>query len=189
MAGKLIIISGPSGAGKSTIVQHLKSKDDFNLEFSISATSRPKRGEEENGKDYYFLTIDNFRARIDDGEFLEWEEVYPKQLYGTLKSEVTRLSLKEKNIIFDVDVVGGTNIKRSYKDRSVSIFIKPPSIEAREERLKGRNTESEESIQKRIKKSRMEMTYARRFDHVIVNEDLETAKAEAEKIVREFLSS
>lgn len=189
MAGKLIIISGPSGAGKSTIVQHLKNNIDFNLEFSISATSRPKRGDEVHGKDYYFLSIDEFKNRIDDDEFLEWEEVYSKQMYGTLKSEITRLSIKEKNIIFDVDVVGGSNIKRNFKDKSLSIFIKPPSTEALEERLKGRNTESEAGIRKRVNKARMELTYARRFDQVIVNDDLETAKAETEKLVSEFLSS
>lgn len=188
MAGKLVIISGPSGVGKSTIVNYIKNINDFNLEFSVSATSRPKRENEQEGVDYYFLSIDEFRNRVDDNEFLEWEEVYPKQFYGTMKSEITRLSMKEKNIIFDVDVVGGSNIKRHYKDKAISIFIKPPSVDDLEKRLIARKTDSEESIKRRIKKSRLEMTYARRFDHIILNDDLETAKAETERIVREFLS-
>ncbi len=187
MAGKLVIISGPSGAGKSTIVQFLRNIGDLNLEFSISATTRAKRSDETDGVDYYFLTIDAFKNRIDDNEFLEWEEVYNKQLYGTLKSEITRLSLNDKNIIFDVDVAGATNIQRNYKDKSISIFIKPPSKEALEKRLKDRKTDSEENIQKRLKKSRLELTYARRFNHIIVNDDLEKAKAEVEKIVCDFL--
>lgn len=187
MAGKLVIISGPSGAGKSTLVQFLRSISDFNLEFSISATTRPKRGDEKDGEDYYFLSIDDFKNRIDDNEFLEWEEVYNKQLYGTLKSEITRLSLMNKNIIFDVDVAGATNIQRNYKDKSVSIFIKPPSADDLEKRLKSRKTDTEENIQKRLKKSRLELTYARRFNHTVVNDDLDKAKEEVEKIIREFL--
>jgi guanylate kinase len=187
MAGKLVIISGPSGAGKSTIVHFLKGIEELNFEFSVSATTRAKREEEKDGEDYYFLSIDEFKNRIDDNEFLEWEEVYNKQLYGTLKSEITRLSLMEKNIIFDVDVAGATNIKRNYKEQSISIFIKPPSPEELEKRLKNRKTETEESIQKRVKKSKLELTYARRFDHIIVNDDLETAKAEVVKLVRDFL--
>lgn len=188
MAGKLIIISGPSGSGKTTIVDYIKEIGDFNLEFSVSATSRAKRKNEKEGINYYFLSIDDFRNRIDDNEFIEWEEVYPKQFYGTLKSEITRLSMKEKNIIFDVDVVGGSNIKREYKEKVVSIFIKSPSLEDLENRLRARKTDSEESIIRRIKKARLEMTYARRFDYTVINEDLDKAKAEVEKIVREFLS-
>lgn len=187
MAGKLVIISGPSGAGKSTIVHFLKGIEELNLEFSVSATTRTKRGEEKDGEDYYFLSIDEFKNRIDDNEFLEWEEVYNQQLYGTLRSEITRLSLMEKNIIFDVDVAGATNIKRNYKEQSVSIFIKPPSPEELEKRLKSRKTETEGSILKRIKKSKLELTYARRFDHIVVNDDLEAAKAEVEKLVKDFL--
>lgn len=188
MAGKLVVFSGPSGAGKSTIVQHLRKIEDFNLDFSISATSRPKRENEEEGKDYYFLTIDDFKSNIEDNRFIEWEEVYPNQYYGTLKSEISRLSQLGKNIIFDVDVVGGINIKRTYKDDAISVFIKPPSIEALEERLKKRQTETKESIVKRLKKAKMELTYARRFNHVIVNDDLETAQKEAEGILRAFLT-
>lgn len=187
MAGKLVIISGPSGAGKSTLVQHLKNIEDLNLEFSISATTRAQRGDEKNGVDYYFLSIDEFKNRIDDNEFLEWEEVYNKQLYGTLKSEITRLTLLDKNILFDVDVAGATNIQRNFKDKSISIFIKPPSTEELEKRLKSRNTDSEANIQKRLKKTRLELTYARRFNHTIVNDELEKTKGEIEKIVREFL--
>ncbi len=187
MAGKLVIISGPSGAGKSTIVHFLKGTEELNLEFSVSATTRAKRGEEKDGEDYYFLSIDEFKNRIDDNEFLEWEEVYNQQLYGTLRSEITRLSLMEKNIIFDVDVAGATNIKRNYKEQAISIFIKPPGTEELEKRLKSRKTETEESIQKRIKKSKLELTYARRFDHIVVNDVLDSAKAEVEKLVRDFL--
>lgn len=188
MAGKLVILSGPSGAGKSTIVKYLKQVDDFELEFSISATSRQMREGEKEGVDYFFLSIDAFKSRIEDNDFLEWEEVYPGQYYGTLKSEISRLKRLGKNIIFDIDVVGGTNIKRLYKEESISIFIKPPSIETLEERLDSRKTESEDSKNKRLKKAKLELTYARRYDHVIINEKLETAQSEAEKLVRNFLA-
>lgn len=187
MAGKLIILSGPSGAGKSTIVKHLRNIGEFALEFSISATSRAKRDNEADNKDYYFISIDNFKSRIEDKDFLEWEEVYPKQYYGTLKSEIRRLTNKSKNIIFDVDAVGGSNIKRINKENAISIFIKPPSMDALEERLDKRKTETDESKKKRLKKARIEMTYARRFDHTIVNEHLEEAQKEAESLVRDFL--
>ncbi|MBN2486320.1 MAG: guanylate kinase [Bacteroidales bacterium] len=187
MSGKLVIFSGPSGAGKSTIVNHLKSIGEFNFGFSVSATTRPKRENENNGSDYHFLSIDDFKSRIEDNEFIEWEEVYPNQYYGTLKSEVNRITLNGKNLLFDVDVVGGTNIKRQYKDNAISVFIQPPSPEVLEARLKSRKTESEENLNKRLKKTRLEMTYARRFDKIIVNDDLETAKREAEAIVRDFL--
>lgn len=187
MAGKLVLFSGPSGAGKSSIVQHLKKIENFNLEFSISATSRAKRENEVEGKDYYFLDIDSFKSRMEDNDFLEWEEVYPHQYYGTLRSEIDRLTRIGKNIIFDVDVVGAVNIKRQFKDKAISIFIMPPSIDALAERLEKRNTETEESQRKRLKKAKLEMTYARRFDHQIVNEVLETAIQEAENIVQEFL--
>jgi len=188
MAGKLVIFSGPSGAGKSTIVKHLCSIERLNLGFSISATSRPKREDEVEGKDYYFISIDEFKARTEDNEFLEWEEVYPTQYYGTLKAEVDRLLLNGKNVIFDIDVVGGTNIKRQYKDKAMSIFIKPPSIEVLDERLSKRNTESEQSKKKRLKKVKLELTYEKRFDITLVNEDLEKSKKEAEIIVSKFLA-
>jgi guanylate kinase len=189
MAGKLVIFSGPSGAGKSTIVKHLRGIEEFALDFSISATSRPMREGETDEKDYYFLSLDDFKSRIEDNEFLEWEEVYPKQYYGTLKSEISRLTREQKNIIFDVDVVGGSNIKRMNKDVALSIFIKPPSMEALGERLQQRNTETEESLQKRLKKAKLEMTYARRFDHVIVNDNLDESCKAAEDLVREFLTA
>jgi len=187
MAGKLIILSGPSGAGKSTIVKHLHSIEEFSLEFSISATSRNKRDGETDKKDYYFLSIDTFKSRIEDNDFLEWEEVYPKQYYGTLKSEITRITNNNNNAIFDVDVVGGSNIKRMNKEKALSIFVKPPSMEVLEERLDNRKTETEESKQKRLKKAKLELTYARRFDHIIINDVLEDAIKEAEELVRNFL--
>jgi guanylate kinase len=188
MAGKLVIFSGPSGAGKSTLVKHLRSIDDFALDFSISATSRAKREGEVEGKDYYFLSIDEFKSRIENNDFIEWEEVYTGQYYGSLKSEISRLSIAGRNIIFDVDVVGGNNIRRANKDNSIAIFIKPPSIEVLEERLNNRKTDSEESKKKRLKKAKLEMTYARRFDHTIINDDLNQAKKEAEEIIRNFLT-
>lgn len=188
MAGKLVVFSGPSGAGKSTLVKHIRANEKFNLEFSISATSRPKREGEVEGKDYYFISIDDFKSRIEENQFLEWEEVYPGQYYGTLKTEVNRLKSKEKNIIFDVDVVGGSNIKRQFKEDTISIFVKPPSIETLATRLENRNTESEESKNKRLKKAKLEMTYARRFDHVVTNDELKIAQDEAFGLVSGFLS-
>jgi guanylate kinase len=188
MAGKLVIFSGPSGAGKSTIVKHLRDTKEFNLDFSVSATSRSKRENETEGKDYYFLSIDDFKNRIDDNEFLEWEEVYPGQYYGTLKSEISRLTRSGMNIIFDVDVVGGSNIKRQFKENAISVFIQPPSMDVLKERLENRHTETEESLQKRLKKAKLEMTYARRFDHIIVNSDLDKARQEAENLIRDFLN-
>jgi guanylate kinase len=188
MSGKLVIFSGPSGAGKSTLVQYLKSLPELNLGFSISATSRAKRENETEGKEYYFMSIENFKSRIEDNEFMEWEEVYPGQYYGTLKSEIHRLSMDGKDILFDVDVIGGANIKRLYKDNSVSIFIQPPSMQTLENRLRSRKSESEESVNRRIKKAKLEMTYARRFDKILINDNLETAKEEAVAIVKDFLS-
>jgi guanylate kinase len=188
MAGKLIIFSGPSGAGKSTIVNYLKTLDEFNFGFSISATSRAKRENEIEGKDYYFLSIEKFKSRIEDNEFLEWEEVYPGQYYGTLKSEINRLSFDGKDMLFDVDVVGGTNIKRQYKENALSVFVQPPSLEILEQRLRDRHSENEDGIAKRIKKAKIEMIYARRFDKSIINDNLETAKSEALALIRDFLS-
>ncbi len=188
MAGKLVIFSGPSGAGKSTIVKYLREINELQLDFSVSATSRSKRIDETEGVDYYFLSIDAFKSRIEDNDFLEWEEVYPGQYYGTLKTEVDRLTKAGKNIIFDVDVVGGANIKRQFKDKAISIFVQPPTLDALKERLEKRGTESEESIQKRLKKARLELTYSRRFDHIVVNDKLETAREESEKLVREHLT-
>ncbi len=186
MAGRLVIFSGPSGTGKSTIVKHILGIKKFELSFSVSACSRSKRPGEVEGKDYYFLTLDEFKTKIEENEFLEWEEVYGNHYYGTLKGEVEKLRLKN-NVIFDVDVVGGINIKRQYKDTSISIFVEPPSIEELGKRLRDRKTESEESIKKRIRKANMELRYASRYDHVIKNDKLDDALAETEKLVADFL--
>ena len=185
--GKLLIFSAPSGAGKSTIVQHLLGKG-FDLEFSISATSRAPRGTEEHGREYYFLSPDEFRQRIANNEFIEYEEVYQDCFYGTLKSEVERISALGKNTIFDVDVVGGVNIKTMYGPRALSIFVQPPSVEELEKRLIGRGTDSPEKIAQRLAKASHELTYAPKFDVVLVNDNLETCKMEAEKIISEFLN-
>ncbi|TAJ11973.1 guanylate kinase [Marinilabiliaceae bacterium JC017] len=184
--GKLIIFSAPSGSGKSTIVNALLKKG-FDLEFSISATSRLPRGAEQDGVEYYFLTPDAFRQKIEHEEFLEWEEVYTDTYYGTLKSEVERITSKGKNIVFDVDVVGGVNIKKMYGDRALSLFIQPPSIEELRNRLVGRSTDSEEKIAQRIGKAEEELSYAPKFDKTIVNDDLETAINETENVLSEFL--
>ncbi len=188
MAGKLIILSGPSGAGKSSIAKQILQNDAFNLSFSISATSRTKRDEEVNGQDYYFLSIDSFKSKIEDNEFLEWEEVYPKQYYGTLKIEIERLKSMGKNVLFDVDVNGAMSIKRSYKEDSISIFIKSPSIEVLEERLRSRNTDTEDSIVRRVRKANMENTYARKFDHIVVNENFDDVVNQVMEIVKASLA-
>ena len=185
-SGKLIIFSAPSGSGKSTIVNALLKKRD-DMEFSISATSRAPRGEEQNGKEYYFLTPDEFREKIENDELLEWEEVYKDTYYGTLKSEVERITSKGKNVIFDVDVVGGSNIKKMYGDRALAIFIQPPSIEELEKRLVLRGTDPAEKIRERVAKASQELTYADKFDVVIVNDDLEKAIKETEKVIDDFL--
>ena len=186
MSGKIIIFSAPSGAGKSTLVQHL-IKYEFDLEFSVSATSRAPRGNEQNGVDYYYLTPAEFRNRIANNEFLEYEEVYPDCFYGTLLSEVDRILEKGSNIIFDVDVVGGLNIKNYYKDRALAIFVSPPNTETLRQRLQGRATDTEEMIQKRVGKAEYEMTFAPKFDVIIVNDKLDKAKDEVLKIVEKFL--
>ena len=185
--GKLIIFSAPSGAGKTTIVRHLLEQD-LNLEFSISATSRGMRHTETDGKDYYFLTPQEFRSKIDNHEFLEWEEVYAGTFYGTLKSEVERIRSNGQNVIFDVDVVGGCNIKKFYGDDALAVFIQPPSIEELRKRLISRSTDSPEVIEKRVAKAEYELTFASQFDRIIVNEHLETAFDEAEKCILEFIN-
>lgn len=185
--GKLIIFSAPSGAGKSTLVQHLLGCG-FEMEFSVSATSRAPRGTEQNGVDYYFLTAEAFRDKINADDFLEQEEVYPNCFYGTLRSEVDRITSNGKNIVFDVDVVGGVNIKKQYGERALSIFIAPPSIEILHQRLINRGTDTSEMIAKRIGKAEYEMSFAPQFDIVVVNDDLETAKHDAEMAIRKFLS-
>ena len=158
------------------------------MEFSISATSRPPRGTEKHGVEYYFLTEDEFRTKIENNEFLEYEEVYPGKFYGTLRSEVDRISSENKNVVFDIDVVGGLNIKNEYGDRALAVFIAPPSVDVLRERLHGRGTDTVEMIDKRVDKAEYEMSFAPRFDVVIVNDDLEKAKTEAEKVISDFLS-
>jgi len=185
--GKLIIFSAPSGSGKTTIVKYLLQKG-FNMEFSISATSRLPRGSEQNGVDYYFLSADEFRRRIQNNEFLEWEEVYTDTYYGTLLSEVERITAQGKNIVFDVDVVGGVNIKKKFGNRALAMFIQPPSIEELQRRLEGRATDTPEKIAMRVAKASQELTYAPQFDVVIVNDHLETAQQEAETTLSQFLN-
>ena len=187
MEGKLIIFSAPSGSGKTTIVQHLLATNQ-NLGFSISACTRKKRAvEEENGKDYYFLTPEEFRNKIKENAFAEWEEVYEDAFYGTLKAEIERIWAQGKHVIFDVDVKGGMKLKEAYGDKALSIFVKIPSMEILEQRLRYRNTESEENIQKRLSKARFEMGYQTKFDVILVNEVLEDALVEAQKIVSDFI--
>lgn len=186
MEGKLIIFSAPSGSGKSTIINYLLEKE-LNLHFSISATSRDPRGSEQNGVEYYFLSPDEFRKRIAKGDFLEYEEVYENKYYGTLKSEVERILKENKNVIFDVDVVGGCNIKKYYGDKALSVFIQPPSIAELRKRLEGRATDSKEVIESRIAKAEFELGFADKFDVVIINDDLEKAQTEAFYIIKTFL--
>ncbi len=186
--GKLIIFSAPSGSGKTTIVRHLLKTFPNQLEFSISATSRPKRGVEENGKDYHYLTVEEFKQKIDNQEFLEWEEVYVDNYYGTLKSEVDRIWAKGKHVIFDIDVEGGLNLKKIFGEVAMSIFVMPPSIKILEERLNTRSTDSIESISRRVEKAEKEIKTADLFDMFILNEVLEEALIKAEKVVLEFIS-
>jgi guanylate kinase len=187
MQGKLIIFSAPSGAGKTTIVRHLLGKD-LNLEFSISATSRGMRHNEIDGKDYYFLTPEEFRSKIEHDEFLEWEEVYAGTYYGTLKSEVERIRNLGKHVVFDVDVIGGSNIKRYFGAEALAVFIQPPSVDELRKRLISRSTDTVEVIEKRVAKAEYELTFAAQFDIVIINEDLTRAFEEAEKCIREFIN-
>ena len=183
--GKLIIFSAPSGTGKSTIVRYLLDKD-LKLQFSISATSRLPRGEEKDGVEYYFLTPNEFRARIQKGLFIEYEEVYADNFYGTLKSEVDRILNSENNVVFDVDCVCGVAIKNIYGDRALSIFILPPSVEELRHRLEKRGTDSPEVIESRLAKATHEMSFASQFDAVILNDDFDKAKRETVKLIREF---
>jgi len=187
--GKLIVFSAPSGSGKTTIVRHLLAQKDLNLEFSISATSRPKRPNEEDGKDYYFLETKEFKQKIKNEEFLEWEEVYRDNFYGTLKSEVKRIWDKGKHVIFDIDVVGGLDIKHIYPERTLAVFVKPPSIEELKIRLKKRKTESDEKINMRIAKASIELATAPQFDFIIENNDLDTALKESYKLVKDFIGA
>ena len=186
MKGKLVIFSAPSGSGKTTIVRRLLEKD-LNLKFSVSACSRPKRNYEVNGKDYYFFDIDEFKKKIDRGEFIEWEEVYHDHFYGTLKSEIERIRNQGKNVIFDVDVKGGINLKKAYNDNALALFVMPPSVEELERRLIDRSADEPEKIKLRIEKAESELKYAKKFDIVIYNDDLDKAVIEAEKAVRDFI--
>jgi guanylate kinase len=187
MEGKLIIFSAPSGSGKSTIINYLLDKG-LNLAFSVSATSRAPRGTERHGVEYYFLSPEEFRRRIANDEFLEYEEVYTDKFYGTLKSEVERLTSEGKNVVFDVDVLGGVNIKRFYGDRALSIFIQPPSIEELRNRLVGRATDAPDVIEKRIDRAEFELSYAPQFDVRIVNDDLQKAQQQTLDVIRRFLA-
>ena len=183
---KVIIFSAPSGSGKSTIVNHLLGLG-LGLEFSVSATSRAPRGQEQDGREYYFFSPEEFKRRIDAGEFLEWEEVYAGCYYGTLRSELERIWAKGHTVVFDVDVVGGTNIKRIFGERALAVFVQAPSVEELRRRLEGRGTDAPEKIEQRLAKAEYEMTFRDRFDVVVVNDDLRTALADAEREVRTFL--
>ena len=188
MRGKLIIISAPSGTGKSTIIGWLmKEHPELNLAFSISCTSRPPRGTEQNGVEYFFLTPEEFRERIDNDEFLEYEEVYEGRFYGTLKAQVERQLEAGQNVVFDVDVKGGVNIKKFYGDEAMSIFIQPPSIAELRKRLEGRGTDAPEVIDQRIARAEFELTFADQFDKIVVNDDLAQAEQDALKLVKGFI--
>lgn len=188
MKGKLIIVSAPSGSGKSTIVRWLMEQHpELKLYFSVSCTSRQPRGTEQDGVDYLFLQPDEFRQKIAHGEFLEYEEVYTDRFYGTLKAQVERQREAGQNVVFDVDVKGGVNIKKYYGDEAMSLFIQPPSVEELRRRLEGRATDTPEAIQQRLDKAEYELTFAPKFDHIVVNDDLETAKQEALRLLKDFL--
>lgn len=183
---KVIIFSAPSGSGKTTLVKYCLQKFP-QLQFSVSATTRKPRGQEVNGKDYYFLSLEDFKQKIKNAEFVEFEEVYQDNFYGTLQSEIDRIWTEKKVVIFDVDVIGGINLKKIYGEKAMSIFIAPPSIEELERRLKGRGTDDAETIQKRIGKARQELNYQEGFDKVIVNDDLEKAQSDIENLIQNFL--
>ncbi|NER09760.1 guanylate kinase [Muriicola jejuensis] len=185
--GKLIIFSAPSGSGKTTIVRYLLDQPELNLAFSVSATSRPRRGKEKHGEHYYFMTLSEFKRHIKNEDFLEWEEVYRDNFYGTLKSEVERLWAEGKNVIFDIDVAGGLRIKKKFPEQTLAVFVKPPSVDELKIRLKKRSTESDEKINMRIAKASVELATAPQFDRIIKNYDLEKALKEAHKMVADFL--
>jgi guanylate kinase len=185
--GKLLVFSAPSGSGKTTIVRHLLAQPELNLEFSVSCTTRVPRGEEENGKDYYFISLEEFKKHIKAEDFVEWEEVYRDNFYGTLKSEVERIWALGKHVIFDIDVAGGLRIKRKFPEQTLAVFVKPPSIDELKIRLKKRSTESDDKINMRIAKASVELATAPQFDQVIKNYDLEVAKGEAYELVKNFV--
>jgi guanylate kinase len=186
--GKLLVFSAPSGSGKTTIVRYLLGKEDLNLEFSVSCTTREKRGEEIDGKDYYFITLEEFKKHIKSGDFVEWEEVYRDNFYGTLNSEVERIWEKGKNVIFDIDVAGGLRIKKKFSQETLAVFVKPPSIDELKIRLKKRSTESDDKINMRIAKASVELATAPQFDTIIKNNDLDTAKEDAYQLVKAFVN-
>jgi len=189
MQGKLIIFSAPSGSGKSTIINKLMSEYGLRGRFSISATSRKPRGSEQDGVEYYFLTEEDFRKRISEGDFLEYEEVYPGCFYGTLRSEVDRTLDRGENVILDIDVQGGLNVKKIYGDRALTLFIQPPSIERLRERLERRGTDAPEVIERRLAKAETELSFAPKYDAVVVNDDLEEACQAAARTIEDFLST
>lgn len=184
--GKIIILSAPSGTGKSTIINRLMKDEALRLGFSVSATSRAPRGEEQHGREYYFLTPEEFRQKVDAGEFVEWEEVYQGTCYGTLASEVERVTSSGNNLIMDIDVKGALNVKKRFGDEALSIFILPPSIEELERRLRDRSTDTEESIRKRLDKAEFEMGFAKDFDNRVVNDNLDQATEEVRSLIKNF---
>lgn len=187
--GKLVVFSAPSGSGKTTIVHHLLQQKALNLEFSISATSRKRRGAEVHGKDYYFISKEAFKKAIEEEAFVEWEEVYSDNYYGTLKAEIERIWSLGKHVIFDIDVVGGLRIKNQFPEQTLAVFVQPPSIEEMERRLRNRKTDSEEKILERVAKAEREMKYAVDFDAILVNDNLELAKRNAENLLQPFLAN
>ncbi|MBQ5452170.1 MAG: guanylate kinase [Bacteroidales bacterium] len=184
---KVIIISAPSGSGKSTLISFLMKENALRLEFSVSATTRQPRGQEVNGKDYHFLSVNDFEKKISENAFIEYEQVYQGRYYGTLKSEIERIFSNGNNVIFDVDVKGGINLKKIFGDKALSVFIQPPSVEELRKRLQGRGTDSVEEIEKRVAKAEEEMSYAKNFDRIIINDDLEKASKEIIETVKEFV--
>jgi len=187
--GKLLIFSAPSGSGKTTMVRYLLEQPELNLAFSVSATSRPRRGKEKHGKHYYFISISEFKRHIKNDDFLEWEEVYRDNFYGTLKSEVERLWAEGKNVIFDIDVAGGLRIKKKFPNETLAVFVKPPSVDELKIRLKKRSTESDDKINMRIAKASVELATAPQFDNIIKNYDLDVALKQAHELVAEFVGA
>lgn len=186
--GKLIIISAPSGSGKSTIIGRIMQDESLRLSFSVSATTRPRRGEEVNGVDYYYKTVDEFKQMIADEQLVEYQEVYEGRYYGTPKSEVERITGLGRNVVLDLDVLGGVNVKRMYGDRALSIFIQPPSVEVLRQRLIGRGTDSMEDIMARVSKAEFEISIGPQFDYTVINDDLETAVAEVHRLISDFVT-